>query len=76
MTEFDNGKYNFEVTREHVLSLQVCSNGPPEEMDKVEEAVRENHEAGTSAGWVLSREGEHAPVVCEKGGRWHYLFLC
>lgn len=77
MVKFDNDKYEFEVAREHILALQICSNCPPSEMDKLEEAVRLHHESGTSAGWVLEKEGERAPVKCaDHADRWHYLFLC
>lgn len=73
--KFDN--YEYEVTRISVLNMQVCSNCPPAEMNKVEEAVKLNDPAGTSDNWVLEREGAVAPVKCDSiEGRWHYLFVC
>ena len=70
------GSYDYEVTRMSLLNLQVCSNCPPDEIDKIEDAVRLYSPAGTSNNWYIEREGNLSPVECENGGRWHYVFTC
>ena len=69
-------KYDYEVTYIGLLNLQVCSNCPPDEIDKVETAVRLNDPAGTTGNWFVEKDGNLAPVICSNGGRWHYLFSC
>ncbi len=70
------GSYDYEVTNMSLLNLQVCSNCPPDEIDKVEDAVRLYSPAGTSNNWGIEADGKLSPVVCSNGGRWHYLFTC
>lgn len=70
------GEYDYEVTRMGLLNIQVCSNCPPEEMDKVEEVVRTHDPAGTTGNWFIEKEGDLGPVECSNGGRWHYVFTC
>lgn len=69
-------KYDYDIIKMSPLNLQVCSNCPPEEIDAVETAVRELSPAGTTGNWHIEKEGNLAPVECENGGRWHYVFTC
>ncbi len=70
------GDYDYEVTKMSLLNLQVCSNCPPKEIEAVEIAVKESTPAGTSGNWYIEKKGNLAPVECERGGRWHYVFTC
>lgn len=69
------GKYYYEITKSKGFAL-VCSNCPPEEIDKVEEAVRLNDPAGTSSNWCIKKKGKLAPVKCKADKGWHYIFSC
>jgi len=75
MTKF--GKYNYEVTREGILNIQVCSNCPVDAMDELEKAVQTNNPAGTSYNWQIENEGDLKPVKCDDDpNRKHYVFSC
>lgn len=70
------GDYDYVITKMSLLNLQVCSNCPPGEIEKVEDAVKQHTPAGTENNWHVERGGHLAPVECENGGRWHYVFTC
>ena len=70
------GSHDYEVIKVGIFNLQVCSNCPPEEVDSLEMAVREFDPAGTTGNWHIEKEGKLAPVICENGDRWHYVFSC
>lgn len=70
------GDYNYEIIKMNLLNLQVCSNCPPKEIDKINDAIRLYSPAGTSNNWYIEKNGNLAPVKCEKGDRWHYIFTC
>lgn len=67
-------EHGFEVCQMSLLSLQVCSKLP---QDEIEARVNKYFHAGTSLGWHLETEGALAPVECSEGdGARHYLFSC
>lgn len=68
--------YHFEVMKSRLFNLQVCSNCPPEEIDKIEEAVKLHSPAGIENNWYIEKEGKLAPVKCKVGKGWHYIFTC
>ncbi|EIW19956.1 MULTISPECIES: hypothetical protein [Pelosinus] len=66
---------NYEVTRENLLNLQVCSNVPPGRKAELDALVNALEICGTSAGWRLDYNIE--PVECAANiGHWHYIFSC
>ena len=71
------GNYDYEITRASILNLQVCSNCPLEEIEKLEDAVKTHSPAGTANNWMIIKEGNLAPVKClEDNNRQHYMFEC
>ena len=65
----------YEVMRETMFHLIVCSNYRPEEKHLLDLKVNQENTAGTSGGWQLKEATE--PIQCEsKEGFWHYVFAC
>lgn len=68
-------KDSYEIIREKFLSLQVCSNIPPERKETLNKMVNSTTLCGTTNGWML--ENEITPVRCaERKDHWHYIFIC
>jgi hypothetical protein len=68
-------KDDFEITKESFLSMQVCTNIPPERKQDLNTLVNRSTISGTTNGWVLEESIE--PVRCaEKEDCWHYIFVC
>jgi len=65
------------IIREGLLSIQVCSIHPPEQIEKALADLNRISPSGTEHGWVISDCETHSPVACaDYNGRWHYVFVC
>lgn len=67
----------FEVVRQTLLQLQVCSPIPPERSKELEFNVQQHFPAGTTNNWRLDDQEHMKPVKCwSTDGNWHYMFIC
>lgn len=58
----------------YMVFSRVCGEGSAEE---AEQWIRENHPAGTTANWHLSKAENRQPVACaDDPKRTHYMFEC
>ena len=72
----------FEIIRENFLSIQICANISPDEMEMYANEIEgKMPECGTSMGWrFVSYEGDYQnikPVKCDDNhANYHYVLLC
>lgn len=69
----------YEILQEHGLTMQICINLSPEEMEERKKEVESLLPySGTTMGWQVDLEHDyHKPVPCSDiPGRWHYICLC
>ena len=73
--DLQNKFEEFEVIRESIIQLQVCTKIEPGNEEILSDLVSQKRPSGTSMGWQVDKN--YKPVQClNDNEKWHYILSC